>query len=398
MTYNFDELITRRHTASYKWDLACSDEVLPLWVADMDFPAAPCIRRAVEDKAKLGIFGYTTVPQEYYDAVIRWFSTRHQWTPQREWMLCTTGVVPALSAVVRGLTMTGDKVVLTTPVYNCFFTCVRNNGAEVADLPLKIDEKDAKYRIPFDEFEKMCSDEKVVAYVLCNPHNPGGRNWTREELHRVAEICKKHHVVVVSDEIHNEVQLHHGSYTPFAPIATEVGCQWVAMTSASKSFNIAGLQMANVIVSDPALRRRIDRAMNIHEVVDLNPFGYAAAIAAYSKEGAEWLDALMDYLEKNEKTVQEFFGTLSAETGYAFRPMPLEGTYLTWLDMHDYLQKKSISSEEFTQRLEHEGGVKLSPGTLYGPAGEGFVRINLATQHSRITEALHRFGAYVKKA
>lgn len=398
MTYNFDELITRRHTASYKWDLACSDEVLPLWVADMDFPAAPCIRRAVEEKAKLGIFGYTTVPQEYYDAVIRWFSTRHQWTPQREWMLCTTGVVPALSAVVRGLTMTGDKVVLTTPVYNCFFTCVRNNGAEVADLPLKIDEKDGKYRIPFDEFEKMCSDEKVVAYVLCNPHNPGGRNWTHGELHRVAEICKKHHVVVVSDEIHNEVQLHHGSYTPFAPIATEVGCQWVVMTSASKSFNIAGLQMANVIVSDPALRHRIDRAMNIHEVVDLNPFGYAAAIAAYSKEGAEWLDALMDYLEKNEKTVQEFFGTLSAETGYAFRPMPLEGTYLTWLDMHDYLQKKSISSEEFTQRLEYEGGVKLSPGTLYGPAGEGFVRINLATQHSRITEALHRFGAYVKKA
>lgn len=397
MDYNFDELTQRRHTASYKWDLACADDVLPLWVADMDFPAAPCIRRAVEEKARTGIFGYTTVPQAYYDAVAHWFASRHQWTPDPAWMLTTTGVVPALSAVVRGLTMTGDKVLLTTPVYNCFFSCVRNNGATVADLPLHVSPEDGKYRIPFDEFEKICADDKVVAYILCNPHNPGGRDWTPAELRRVAEICKRHHVVVVSDEIHNEVQLSDATYTPFAPIAEEVGCQWVTMTSASKSFNIAGLQMANVIVRDPAIRRRIDHAMNIHEVVDMNPFGYAAAIAAYSDEGAAWLDALNAYLRANEQELRTFFAQLSASTGYAFRPMPLEGTYLSWLDMSDFLQKKSISSEEFTQRLEHEGRVKLSPGTMYGPAGEGHVRINLATQRSRLIEALRRFGEFVKK-
>jgi len=292
--------------------------------------------------------------------------------------------------------MTGDKVLLTTPVYNCFFSCVRNNGAEVADLPLRISPEDGKYRIPFDEFEKMCADEKVVAYVLCNPHNPGGRDWTAAELRQVAELCKRHHVTVVSDEIHNEVQLSAASYTPFAPIAEEVGCQWVTMTSASKSFNIAGLQMANVIVADPALRRRIDRAMNIHEVVDLNPFGFAAAMAAYSAEGAEWLAQLNAYLRDNEQLLQASFRQLSAETGHDFRPMPLEGTYLSWLDMRDFLTQKAISSEVFTRRLEHEGRVKLSPGTLYGPAGEGFVRINLATQRSRLAEALNRIGRFVK--
>jgi len=396
MKYDFDTLTTRRHTASYKWDLACGDDVLPLWVADMDFPAAPCIRRAVEEKARTGLFGYTTVPQDYYEAVASWFASRHQWRPQPCWMLCTTGVVPALSAVVRAIAMTGDKVLLTTPVYNCFFSCVRNNGAEVADLPLRISPEDGKYRIPFDEFEKMCADEKVVAYVLCNPHNPGGRDWTAAELRQVAELCKRHHVTVVSDEIHNEVQLSAASYTPFAPIAEEVGCQWVTMTSASKSFNIAGLQMANVIVADPALRRRIDRAMNIHEVVDLNPFGFAAAMAAYSAEGAEWLAQLNAYLRDNEQLLQASFRQLSAETGHDFRPMPLEGTYLSWLDMRDFLTQKAISSEVFTRRLEHEGRVKLSPGTLYGPAGEGFVRINLATQRSRLAEALNRIGRFVK--
>lgn len=398
MNYDFDTLTIRRHTASYKWDLACGDDVLPLWVADMDFPAAPCIRRAVEEKAKQGIFGYTTVPQAYYDTVADWFASRHQWRPQPGWMLCTTGVVPALSAVVHALAMTGDKVLLTTPVYNCFFSCIRNNGAEVADLPLCVSPEDGKYRIPFDAFEEKCAEEKVVAFVLCNPHNPGGRDWTPAELRRVAELCKRHHVTVVSDEIHNEIQLSTATYTPFAPIAEEVGCQWVAMTSASKSFNIAGLQMANVIVADHALRRRIDRALNIHEVVDLNPFGYAAAMAAYSAEGAEWLAQLNAYLSGNERLLHEAFRRLSAETGFCFRPMPLEGTYLSWLDIRDFLTKQKISSEGFTKMLEREGRVKLSPGTLYGPAGEGYVRINLATQRSRLAEALSRIGQFVKKA
>lgn len=396
MNYDFDTLTSRRHTASFKWDLACGDDVLPLWVADMDFPTAPCIRRAVEEKARTGIFGYTTVPQNYYETVADWFASRHKWRPQPSWMLCTTGVVPALSAVVRALIMTGDKVLLTTPVYNCFFSCIKNNGAEVADLPLCISSEDGKYRISFDEFEEQCADEKVVAYVLCNPHNPGGRDWTPAELRQVAEICKRHHVTVVSDEIHNEIQLSSASYTPFAPIAEEVGCQWITMTSASKSFNIAGLQMANVIVADPTLRRRIDRAMNIHEVVDLNPFGFAAAMAAYSDEGAEWLAQLNAYLSGNEQLLHEAFRNLSAETGFGFRPMPLEGTYLSWLDMRDFLTRKAISSDVFTHRLEQEGRVKLSSGTLYGPAGEGFVRINLATQRSRLVESLRRFGEFCK--
>ena len=296
MKYNFNEQVPRRGTCSYKWDSAKNEDVLPMWVADMDFRTAPAIVDALRQRVEHGIFGYTRVPDSYYKAVTDWFVRRHGWAIEREWIIYTSGVVPALSAIIKALTQPGDRVLVQTPVYNCFFSSIRNNGCEIVSSPLIY--ANNSFFIDFDDLERKTTDPKVKVMLLCNPHNPAGRVWTREELTRIGEICIRNGVMVVADEIHCELALPDYVYTPFASISDEFLIHSITCLSPSKAFNIAGLQIANIVCADDVVRAKIDRAINDNEVCDVNPFGVIATQAAYN-DSEEWLEQLLDYLNQN---------------------------------------------------------------------------------------------------
>ena len=378
--YDFDRIIPRRGSCAVKWDArppfeTDMDQVIPLWVADMDFPAAPCILDALRRRVEHGVFGYTHVPESYYESVIRWFGRRHGWTVRRDWILYTTGVVPALSAVIKALTVPGDKVILQSPVYNCFFSSIRNNGCEIVDSPLLFNGR--TYHFDYEGLERCCADPKAKVLLLCNPHNPAGRVWTREELARVGEIARRNDVAVISDEIHCEIVMPGRHYTPFALAAGDSGC--VTLCSPSKSFNIAGLQTANIITESADWRNRIDRAININEICDVNPFGPVALEAAYSEEGAAWLDELNAYIAGNYEYLKE---RLSGWT-----VCDLEGTYLAWVDCRHL----GLPSEKIEEELLREEKVWVNAGTMYGT--EGFIRINLACPRSMLAEGVDRLVA-----
>ena len=380
MKYNFDERIDRRGTGCVKWDMAPDKDVLPLWVADMDFRAAPAILEAVKKRAEHGVFGYTVVEDDYYDAVISWFRRRHQWHIQREEILYTTGVVPAMSVAVKALTMPGEKVIILSPDYNCFFSSVRNNGCEVVESVLV--RTGSRFTVDWQDFEAKCADEKTTVFLLCNPHNPTGRVWTKEELERMNDICLRHHVKVVSDEIHCELMMPGHVFQPFAAVSEACRQNSVILNSPSKSFNIAGLQAANIICSQPEWRRRLDRAININEVCDLNPFGPVALKAAYN-ESEDWIDELNQYL----------WGNYQALCAFAKEHLPqwdvctLEGTYLPWID----ITATGMTSQKYSDLLLRKAKVWVNPGTMYGPqSGEGYIRMNIACPRSLLTEALQR--------
>lgn len=384
MKYDFDEIIPRRNTRSYKWDSAADNDVLPLWVADMDFRTAPAVVKALERRVKHGIFGYVKVPDEYYQSVTNWFARRHGWQFQKEWMIYTSGVVPAISAIIKALAEPGDGIVVQTPVYNCFFSSIRNNGCRIVSSPLIYDGR--TYRMDFEDLETKTADPNVKAMLLCNPHNPAGRVWTRDELVRLGEICRRNHVTVISDEIHCELVFPGHTYLPFASISDQHLWNSVTCISPSKSFNMAGLQIANIIARDDALRQRIDRAININEVCDVNPFGVEATIAAYN-QGEEWLMQLLGYLQGNYETLCEFFGKYLPQIAVT----ELEGTYLVWTDC----RKLGLSSDVLQSRLLAEAGVWLNSGTMYGAEGEGFMRWNIACPRSVLAQAMERFRDFV---
>ena len=321
MKYNFDEIIDRRGTGCVKWDEKPDEDFIPLWVADMDFRAAPAIQEAVRRRAEHGVFGYTVVGDDYYEAIINWFQRRHQWTIRREEILYTTAVVPAMSVVIKALTMPGEKVLILSPAYNCFFSSIKNNGCEVQESAL-IWGGAMGWTIDWQDFEAKCADEKTTIFLLCNPHNPTGRVWTREELRCMNDICQKHDVKVVSDEIHCELVMPGHTFVPFGTVAHE----YVVMNSPSKSFNTAGLQIANIICPNASWRRRIDRAININEVCDVNPFGIVALQAAYN-DSEDWIDELNQYLWGNYQALCQFF----AEQLPTLVVSRLEGTYLVWV-------------------------------------------------------------------
>ncbi|MCR5579809.1 MAG: pyridoxal phosphate-dependent aminotransferase [Prevotella sp.] len=389
MKYDFDELIERHGTDCVKWDerprvgehssgMVPSADVIPLWVADMDFKAAPAILEAVKKRAEHGVFGYNIVPESYYEAVISWFRRRHHWEIQREWILYTTAVVPAMSCVIKALTMPGEKVLILSPAYNCFFSSIRNNGCEVLESVLK--RSQLSFEIDFDDFERKCADEKTTLFLLCNPHNPTGRVWTREELQCMYEICHRHGVKIASDEIHCELIMPGYKFVPFGTITDDC----VVMNSPSKNFNTAGLQIANIICSHPSWRRRIDRAININEVCDVNPFGIVALQAAYN-ESEDWIGKLNEYLWGNYQTLCDF----AAQHLPQWKVCRLEGTYLPWVD----ISATDMSSQAYADRLLREAKVWVNPGTMYGPQiGEGYIRLNIATQRSRLQEALERIA------
>lgn len=386
MKYDFEKITQRRGTNSYKWDSTDDKEVLPMWVADMDFPTAPCIINALEKRVEHGIFGYTRVPEEYYDAVISWFSRHHHWKPKREWFIYTSGVVPALSAVIKALTNVGDKVLTLTPVYNCFFSSIRNNGCELDSCALRYENN--TFSIDYEDLERRAADPKTTLMLLCNPHNPSGRVWTREELRCIGDICIKNNVVVVADEIHCEL-VHPGfTYTPFASVSEEFQKHSVTCVAPSKAFNIAGLQIANIIVENDKWRQRIDKAININEVCDVNPFGVIATIAAYN-EGEEWLNQLLQYIHGNYL----FFKDYCEEHLPQLPVAPLEGTYLAWMDCRSL----GIPSEELEEELMKEAKLWLNAGSMYGKEGEGFMRWNLACPRQLVKEGLERFSQFVDK-
>ena len=383
--FDFDELVERRGTGCVKWDENPGvgeqiADVIPLWVADMDFKAAPAILEAVKKRAEHGVFGYTVVEDNYYKAIISWFQRRHQWTIHREEILYTTGVVPAMSVAIKALTMPGEKVLILSPDYNCFFSSVRNNGCEVLETVLR--RTGNTFEVDWDDFEAKCADEKTTVFLLCNPHNPCGRVWTRAELERMNDICLKHTVKVVSDEIHCELIMPGHQFQPFAAVSEACRQNSVILNSPSKSFNIAGLQAANIICSQPEWRRRLDRAININELCDLNPFGPVGLIAAYN-ESEEWLDALNAYLWDNYQLLSDF----AAHHLPQWQVCRLEGTYLPWID----ITATGLSSETYCNRLLSEAKVRINPGTMYGPvSGEGYIRLNIACPRARLQEALIR--------
>lgn len=384
MKYDFDKTIDRRATNSYKWDSA-PEGVLPMWVADMDFRTAPAIIDALQKRVAHGIFGYTRVPDAYYDAVTSWFSRRHGWDIDREWIIYTSGVVPAVSAVIKALTVPGDKVIVQTPVYNCFFSSIRNNGCEIVSNPLR--RTADTYEMDFDAFERCAADPRAKVMLLCNPHNPAGRVWTPDELTRLGNICLRNGVTVVADEIHCELVYQGFKYTPFASLSDAFLHRSVTCVSPSKAFNIAGLQIANIVAFDNDLRSRIDKAININEVCDVNPFGVAATIAAYN-EGEEWLNQLVDYLHGNYEAMAEFCRRELPE----FPITRLDGTYLVWMDCSSL----GMPSDALEHALLDDARLWLNAGTMYGAEGEGYMRWNIACPRSVMLDGLNRFLNFVR--
>lgn len=385
MKYDFDEVIERRGSNSYKWDTPAADGVLPLWVADMDFRTAPPVVDALRRRVEHGIYGYTKVPAAYYDAVTGWFARRHGWNFRAEWIIYMSGVVPALSAVIKALAEPGDRIVVQTPAYNCFYSSIRNNGCELSASPLVY--ANGCYTIDFDDLERRLADPKARLFLLCNPHNPVGRVWTPDELLRMGELCMQYGVFVVADEIHCELTYEGHDYTPFASLSDTFAQHSVTCISPSKAFNIAGLQIANIVVPDDAVRRRVDRAININEVCDVNPFGVVATIAAYN-EGAGWLDELRRYLRGNYEYLRDYFVRHLPD----YPVLPLEGTYLAWVDC----RASGTASGVLAARLLEKHRLMLSPGEMYGPGGEYFLRVNLACPRARLAEALERLAAGLK--
>lgn len=384
MKYDFDKTIDRRATNSYKWDSA-PEGVLPMWVADMDFRTAPAIIDALQKRVAHGIFGYTRVPDAYYDAVTSWFSRRHGWDIDREWIIYTSGVVPAVSAVIKALTVPGDKVIVQTPVYNCFFSSIRNNGCEIVSNPLR--RTADTYEMDFDALERCAADPRTKVMLLCNPHNPAGRVWTPDELTRLGNICLRNGVTVVSDEIHCELVYQGFRYTPFVSLSDAFLHRSVTCVSPSKAFNIAGLQIANIVAFDNDLRSRIDKAININEVCDVNPFGVAATIAAYN-EGEEWLSQLVGYLHDNYEAMAEFCRRELPE----FPITRLEGTYLVWMDCSSL----GMPSDALEHALLDDARLWLNAGTMYGAEGEGYMRWNIACPRSVMLDGLNRFLNFVR--
>lgn len=382
MEYDFSRPTDRRGTDSYKWDSAPEADIIPLWVADMDFETFPSITEALQQRVAHGIFGYTRVPEAYYKAVCNWFGKHHGWHINREDIIYTSGVVPAVSAVIKALTLPGDQVIVQGPVYNCFFSSIRNNGCETVSNSLIYNKEKLRYEIDFDDLERKLAHERARLMLLCNPHNPGGRVWTRDELTRVAELCRKYGVRVVSDEIHCELTLYDNEYVPFGSLPDELSRDSITCCSPSKAFNTAGLQIANIVCRDAEVRNRIDRAININEVCDVNPFGVIALQAAYSDEGYEWLTQLRAYISSNYDLLRERFARELPKC----KVMRMEGTYLAWIDCSEL----HISSDEIEEMLMHENKVWVNAGSMYGTEGAAFIRINMACTSELLNEGITR--------
>jgi len=377
MKYDFDRIIDRRNTGSLKWDESREGE-LPLWVADMDFETAPCVKESLQKRVEHGIFGYSIIPPEWADSYIYWWKKRHNFTINRDSLIFSTGVVPAISSCVRKLTSVAEKVLIQTPCYNIFFNSIVNNGRYVVESPLDFDGKE--YKINFERLEKDLSDPQVSLMILCNPQNPTGNIWTKEELARIGDLCKKYGVTVISDEIHCDITEPGFNYTPFASASETCAQISVSCIAPTKCFNIAGINSAAVVVPNPHLRHKVWRALNTDEIAEPNAFAVAATVAAFT-QGEDWLNQLNEYLFENRRYAEAILSSIPEDKVTVVKG---KATYLLWVRVFK-------NGDKFAEELRKNTGLFINGGTEYGKTGEEFVRINLACPRKILEEALSRF-------
>lgn len=377
MKYDFDRIIDRRNTGSLKWDESREGE-LPLWVADMDFETAPCVKESLQKRVEHGIFGYSIIPPEWADSYIYWWKKRHNFTINRDSLIFSTGVVPAISSCVRKLTSVAEKVLIQTPCYNIFFNSIVNNGRYVVESPLDFDGKE--YKINFERLEMDLSDPQVSLMILCNPQNPTGNIWTREELARIGDLCKKYGVTVISDEIHCDITEPGFNYTPFAGASETCAQISVSCLAPTKCFNIAGINSAAVVVPNPHLRHKVWRALNTDEIAEPNAFAVAATVAAFT-QGEDWLNQLNEYLFENRRYAEAILSSIPEDEVTVVKG---KATYLLWVRVFK-------NGDKFAEELRKNTGLFINSGAEYGKTGEEFVRINLACPRKILEEALSRF-------
>lgn len=387
MKYDFDRVIKRDGTNSTKWNFTKEifgvENVLPMWVADMDFPAPPAVAEAITQRAKHGIFGYSTPDDDYYEAIINWLQKRHNWSIQKDWIIFTPGVVPGIFHLVKTFTHPGDQVVVQPPVYYPFYKAIESAGCEIVYNPLKFE--NGYYTMDFEDLEKKL-DSRVKLFILCSPHNPVGRVWKRGELVKLGEICLKHGVMVIADEVHEDLVYKKYQHVPFASLAEEFSQNSATATGPSKTFNLAGLQTSNIIIPNSRLRLEFKNTLEKNAIISPNLFGIVALKAAYT-QGEEWLDELLDYLQGNlDFLVSYIDGNLPQ-----IKVVKPEGTYLVWLDCRK-LNMDPISLKNF---MLNQAKVALDDGYIFGPGGEGFERINIACPRSLLEEGLRRIMAAV---
>lgn len=391
MKYNFDMVVERRGTASEKWDMCDSlfkgENLLPLWVADMDFPAPPEVIDALTARAKHGIFGYTAYTESSRAAVKRWFKTRHSWDIDMEWILFSPGVVPALGILVQAMTSPGDGVIIQRPVYHPFMKMVEANGRKLLNSPLR-QSGTGSYEMDFDDLRAKAADPCAKMMILCSPHNPVGRVWRRDELETLTDICAEKNILIVSDEIHCDLVYREYTHLPLATVKPEYGSRIITCTAPSKTFNIAGLQLSNIIIPDENLRKLYRKALMRSGMFEPNSFAATAMEAAYNY-GVPWLDGMMEYVRGNLEFMTELFSKELPEVN-VIKP---EGTYLAWTDF----RKFGIGHGELLRIFVEEARVAPGQGDLYGVEGEGFIRLNLACPRSILEEGLQRVISAFKK-
>jgi len=381
--YDFETTIDRRKTDSVKWDVA--DNELPMWVADMDFKTAPEIITAIEKKAQDGIFGYEEPHSDYFNAVADWYESEHGTRPKTDWMMFVTGVVPAISSAVRRVTSVGDNVLVQAPVYNIFYNSIVNNGRHVLSNDLVYNNYD--YEIDFDDLESKLAEPLTTMMILCNPHNPVGKIWSRDNLERIAQLCNQYHVTLLSDEIHGDL-IFGAQYTPMFSLDESLIQNLIVCVSPSKTFNVAAMHAATIIVPNEDLRSKVSRGINTDELAEPNSFAIPVTIAAY-EHGHEWLAELKQKLEDNHRLVSEF---LSAELPEV-KLVPSQATYLLWIDT----SKVSDDSQELAGFIRKETGLYLSAGNVYGGNGDDFLRLNIACPTETVRDGLNRLKMGIKK-
>ncbi|WP_261810491.1 MalY/PatB family protein [Levilactobacillus humaensis] len=377
MSHNFSEMVDRRHTNSVKWDVA--DNELPMWVADMDFRTAPGIVAAIQKKAATWIFGYEEVPQAYFDAVQHWLTTEHNWTPQTDWMRFVTGVVPAISSAVRRVSHVGDNVLVQAPVYNIFYNSIVNNGRHVLSSDLHY--ADGQYSIDWDNLATKMADPLTSMMILCNPHNPVGKIWTPDELRRIGELAATNHVTVFSDEIHGDITTPGKGYTPFASASDTCAAVSITAVSPSKTFNVAALHAATLIIPDENRRNVVDRGINTDELAEPNAFAIDGSIAAYTT-GADWVHDLNRQITANRQAVTAFVQENLPE----LHVIAGDATYLVWIDCRDV----TTDTQALCQVIRQTTGLFITAGAVYGGNGHDFVRINVACPAERLADGLDR--------
>lgn len=388
MSSQFDTIINRKNTNSLKYDFAVErgrdENILPLWVADMDFMVAPEIIEALEKSVKHGIYGYSESKKDYFEAIQKWFLEKHHYSLQEEWLVKTPGVVFAIAQAIRAYTKEGDYVLIQSPVYYPFRETIEVNDRKVAVNSLVL--KNGHYEIDFEDFEKQIVEKKIKLFLLCNPHNPVGRVWTKEELTKIGDICVRNHVFVVSDEIHCDFTFPGFAHTVFASIKKEFEQISILCTSPSKSFNLAGLQISNIFIPNKEVRKQFERAVAQAGYSQVGLPGIVACKAAYTY-GEEWLKQLKVYLKENLDFLREY---LKKELPQITLIEP-EGTYLIWLDF----RALGLSKEALHTLIEEKAGLWLDEGDIFGPEGEGFERINIACPRKTLEEALNRIRTAV---